>query len=194
MSFRYWLSSWITKEIPTNQVYRLHRINHRLQNRALDKEAMARLLVDGKGMSAVAKEEDYKLFDYTSPDPDADTVIQPGKKDSDKQQMEKIVADAHESIGRKLIARIRGMDQVLSEDAGMKVNKKSRTNVRKFHSSLPFRQCQLYPCCPLCRIVIFRPCQSVPKDMVCCIYAASADASAWTDQEERCGTAARPGP
>ena len=114
---------------------------------------MSLSVVDGKGMSAVAKKADYQLFAYEPPKSDPNSaslpVIEVGKNESNRAQMEKIVADAAESIGSNLIVKIQAIDAVLPEDADMKVSKKSKMKVR--HSEFPFlAHFERFPCCPSC--------------------------------------------
>lgn len=92
---------------------------------------MAQAVVDGRGMSSVATEKDHQMFIYDrlNTPPDTPTIIEAGKKQDEKKQMEKILSDASRSIGKNLVTKIQGLDVVLREDAGMKVNKKSQDRV-----------------------------------------------------------------
>jgi hypothetical protein len=123
-----------------------------VQHRALDKEALALTVVDGRGMRNAADKDDYKMWTYESPNtpPDAPSVIECSKQASDREQMEKILADAAEHIGSNIISKIQGLDVLLSEDAGMKVNKRSEQRVLLMRPCITSKRlftCILTTCC-----------------------------------------------
>lgn len=95
---------------------------------------MAQSVVDGRGMSAVAMAKDYDMWLYDPPSAGADAppVIETGRRKADHGLLEKIVTDASAALGSHMIAKIQNLEVLLSEDAGMKVNKASEKKARLF--------------------------------------------------------------